>query len=449
MNKYDVVIIGGNPAGGTAAGAAKKLNKGKSVLVIRKEPDALVPCGIPYTFGTLDSVEDDVKPISPAKKAGIDFLIDEVVAVDSEAKKLTLKESEEVAYEKLIFATGSEPVVPPIPGHDLDGVVTIRKDLAYIKSIHEPLMTAQNVVIVGAGFIGVEMSDELAKAGVNVTLVEAMDTILPLAFDADMIIPAQDLLQHHGVAVKTSKMVDSIQGKNGKVVAVKLKSGEVIEADQVILAIGYRPNTELAKEAGLEIGRFGGIMTDEYMRTSAADVFAVGDCAKHRDFFTHKPSRLMLASTAAAEARIAGMNLFQLKVMRQTKGSIAIFSTSLGKISLGAAGLTEKAAEQEGFKIIMGISAGMDHHPGKLPETSKQQVKLLFAQPSGLLIGAQIQGGPSTGEMINILGLAIQKNMTAAELAVFQYGTQPMLTAGPGVYPIAVAAMDALAKMDT
>jgi len=112
MKTYDVVIIGGNPAGGTAAGAAKKLNKGKSVLVIRKEPDALVPCGIPYTFGTLDSVEDDIKPIAPAKKAGIEFLIDEVVAVDTEAKKLTLKESEEVA----VFQYGTQPMLTAGPG---------------------------------------------------------------------------------------------------------------------------------------------------------------------------------------------------------------------------------------------------------------------------------------------------------------------------------------------
>lgn len=449
MKQYDVVIIGGNPAGGTAAVAAKKLNKGKSVLVIRKEPEALIPCGIPYTFGTLNHVEDDIKPITPAKKAGIEFLIDEVVAVDTENKTLALKNSEKVTYDKLIFATGSEPAVPPIPGHDLDGVVTIRKDLDYIKSIHGPLKTAQNVVIVGAGFIGVEMADELVKSGVKVTVVEAMDTILPLAFDADIITPAQDLLKSHGVAVKTNEMVDSIQGENGKVSAVKLKSGEMIEADKVILAIGYRPNSLLAKEAGLEIGRFGGIMTDEYMRTSVADVFAVGDCAKHHDFFTHKPSRLMLASTAAAEARIAGMNLFHLKVLRLTQGSIAIFSTSLGKISLGAAGLTEKAAKQENFEIIVGTNAGMDHHPGKLPGTSKQIVKLIFARTSGLLIGAQIQGGQSTGEMINILGLAIQKNMTADEVAGFQYGTQPTLTAGPGVYPVVMAAMDALTKMDT
>ena len=446
--RRDIVIIGGNPAGGTVAGAAKKLNRGKSVLVIRKEPEALIPCGIPYTFGTLNSVEENIKPIAQAKKAGIDFLIDEVIAVDTENRKLTLKNSEEVEYEKLVFATGSEPFVPPITGHNLDGVVTIRKDLEYIKKINEPLKKSKNVVVIGAGFIGVEMSDELAKAGVNVTLIEAMDTVLPLAFDKDIIEPVQEVLSDHKVNILTNKMVSSIDGKDGKVTGISLKSGETISADMVIMAIGYRPNTTLAKESGIDIGEFGGIKTDEYLRTNAKDVYAVGDCAEHKDFFTHKTSRLMLASTAASEARVAGMNLYDLKVVRQSKGSIAIFSTSLDDISMGAAGLTEKFALDEGFKIIIGNSNGMDKHPGKLPHSSKQRVKLIFAEKSGVLLGAQILGGSSTGEMINILGLAIQKGMTAAELSIMQYGTQPMLTAGPGVYPIVLAAMDALAKMD-
>ena len=446
--KRDVVIIGGNPAGGAVASAAKKLNKGKSVLVIRKEPEALIPCGIPYTFGTLNSVEEDIKPIQAAKNAGIEFLIDEVIAVDMENKKLTLKNSEEVEYEKLVFATGSEPFVPPIPGHDLDGVVTIRKELAHIKKINEPLKKSKNVVVIGAGFIGVEMSDELAKAGVNVTLIEAMDTVLPLAFDTDIIEPVEEVLKEHNVNILTNKMVSSIDGKDGKVTGVSLKSGETILADMVIMAIGYRPNTTLAKESGIDIGEFGGIKTDEYLRTNIKDVYAVGDCAEHKDFFTRKTSRLMLASTAASEARVAGMNLYDLKVVRQSKGSIAIFSTSLDDISMGAAGLTEKFALAEGFKIIVGNSNGMDKHPGKLPHSSKQRVKLIFAEKSGVLLGAQILGGSSTGEMINILGLAIQKGMTAAELSIMQYGTQPMLTAGPGVYPIVLAAMDALAKMD-
>lgn len=444
---YDIVIVGGNPAGGAAAASAKMLHNDKSVLVIRKEEQSLIPCGIPYTFGTLNSVEDNIKSIDPAKKMGIDFLIDEVSAIDSDNKCLSLKNSEDVYYEKLIVATGSTPFVPPIEGADLEGVVTIRKELAYIKSINTFLKEGKDIVIIGAGFIGVEMSDEIIKLGGNVTLIEAMDSVLPLAFDKDMIAPAADVLTKHGVNIRTNTMVDKILGENGKVSGVKLKNGEVIKADRVILAIGYKPNVALAKDCGLQIGVYGGIVTDEYLRTSEPDIYAVGDCVEHRDFFTRKQSKLMLASTGASEARIAGMNLYNLKVIRQTKGSIAIFSTSLNDISIGAAGLTEMQANKEGFQIIVGRNVGVDHHPAKLPETSSQIVKLIFSKGSGVILGAQIIGGQSTGEMINILGLAIQKNMTASELATMQYGTQPMLTAGPGNYPIVLAAMSAVQQM--
>jgi NADPH-dependent 2,4-dienoyl-CoA reductase/sulfur reductase-like enzyme len=444
---YDVVIIGGNPAGGAAATAAKMLHKNKSVLVIRKEPESLIPCGIPYTFGTLDTVEENVKSIEPAKKLGIDFLIDEVTAIISDTKQLKLKNSENVTYDKLIVATGSVPFVPPIQGANLEGVVTIRKELEYIKKIKPQLIEGENIVVVGAGFIGVEMSDELAKLGKNITLIESMNSILPLAFDDDMILPAATILENHGVNIRTNTMVDKIIGDNGIVTAVKLKSGEEIKADRVILAIGYKPNVSLAKDCGLSIGIYGGIVTDEYLRTSVDDIYAVGDCAEHRDFFTRKQSKLMLASTGASEARIAGMNLYNLRVIRQTKGSIAIFSTSLDDISMGAAGLTEKQAINEGFQIIIGRNKGVDHHPALLPNTSKQIVKLIFSKGSGVILGAQIIGGDSTGEMINILGLAIQKNMTASELAMMQYGTQPKLTAGPGNYPIVLAAMSAVEQM--
>ncbi len=444
---YDIVIIGGNPAGGAAATAAKMLHKNKSVLVIRKEPESLIPCGIPYTFGTLDTVEENVKSIEPAKKLGIDFLIDEVTAIISDTKQLKLKNSENVTYDKLIVATGSVPFVPPIQGANLEGVVTIRKELEYIKKIKPQLIEGENIVVVGAGFIGVEMSDELAKLGKNITLIESMNSILPLAFDDDMILPAATILKNHGVNIRTNTMVDKIIGDNGIVTAVKLKSGEEIKADRVILAIGYKPNVSLAKDCGLSIGIYGGIVTDEYLRTSVDDIYAVGDCAEHRDFFTRKQSKLMLASTGASEARIAGMNLYNLRVIRQTKGSIAIFSTSLDDISMGAAGLTEKQAINEGFQIIIGRNKGVDHHPALLPNTSKQIVKLIFSKGSGVILGAQIIGGDSTGEMINILGLAIQKNMTASELAMMQYGTQPKLTAGPGNYPIVLAAMSAVEQM--
>ena len=445
--KYDVVVIGGSAAGVPAATTAKKMNKEKSVLVIRKEPESLIPCGIPYVFGTLNNTEDDINPTTNAKKVGVEFLIDEVSSVNTDSKLISTIGGETVEYDKLVFATGSQPFVPPIPGFDLNGVYRIGKEFDYIDSIREPLKKSKNVVIIGAGFIGVEMADELVKVVKDVTLIEAMDTILPLAFDPDMISPVQKELVNHGVDVRINVMVDKIIGEGGSVSGVVLKTGEEIKADAVIMAIGYRPNTVLAKESGLEIGQFGGIKTDEYLRTEVDGVFAVGDCAEHIDFFTRKVSRVMLASTAASEARVAALNLFKLRVIRQTKGSIAIFSSSIDTISMGAAGLTEKFAKIENFDYIVGEAGGMDHHPGKLPETYKQRVKLLFTSGTCVLIGAQIIGGKSTGEMINILGLAIQKGMTAAELSIIQYGTQPTLTAGPGAYPIVLASVDALSQM--
>ncbi len=444
--KYDVIVIGGNPAGGAAAEVAKQLHSDKSVLVIRKEPESLIPCGIPYVFGTLSAVEDDIKPIDGVMKKGVEFLFDEVTSIDAENKTISLQNNDQFSYDKLVIATGSTPFIPPIEGNNLDGVFTISKELAHVKSIREPLRNAKNIVIVGAGFIGMEMGDELAKVVDNITIIESMESILPLAFDKDMMSPVDEELQKNDVTIRTSTMVKRIIGKADKVTGVELNSDEVVPADAVILAIGYTPNNVLAKEAGLDIGVFGGIVTDEYLRTSAKDIFAVGDCAEHRDFFTRKQSRLMLASTGASEARIAGMNIFDLKVVRQNKGSIAIFSTSLGQTSMGAAGLTENQATSEGFQFVVGQCRGLDHHPGKLPG-AKVHMKLLFSTGSGVLLGAQIIGGKTTGEMINILGLAIQKSMTAAELATMQYGTQPLLTAGPGLYPIVVSATDALEKM--
>ncbi len=446
--KYDIVIIGGNPSGGSAAAAAREIYKDKKVLVIRKEEKSLIPCGIPYVFGTLEDVDNDVKSIQPAKNSGIDFLIDEVQKIVPDEKRLELKTSEDVNYEKLIVATGSTPVVPPIEGSTLKGVISIGKEIDYIKSIHAFLKEGKDVVVIGAGFIGVEMSNEMVKLGAKVTLIEAMDTILPLAFDEDVIAAPAQVLSSHGVEIRVNTKVSKIEGNDGKVSGVRLDSGELITADRVIMATGYRPNVSLAQEAGLSIGSSGGIITDEYLRTNYDGIFAVGDCVEHRDFFTRKQSRLMLASTGASEARIAGMNLYDLRVVRQTKGSIAIFSTSLDDISMGAAGLTEKSALAEGFQVVIGQNKGVDHHPACLPDTKEQMVKLIFSKCAGVILGAQIVGGPSTGEMINILGLAIQKHMTVSELAIMQYGTQPLLTAGPGNYPIVLAAMNALGKIE-
>jgi len=437
--KYDVVVIGGSAAGLIAAKSAKLSYPDKKVLIIRKEEISLVPCGIPYIFSRLNTIDDDIMGIDPLKKLGIDFLIDEAVRVDIGLKKVfTLKES--VEYEKLVFATGSTPFVPPIEGIESEGVFTIPKDYGYLKGVLKKVKSAKKVVVIGAGFIGVEVSDEIRKDGKEVTLVEALDRVLPLAFDEDIASVVADKLKENGVKIRVSSRVKRFISSEGKVSSVELENGETIETDTVIVSIGYRPNTGLAKEAGLFIGKNGSIWTDEYLRTSEQDVFAAGDCAEHKDFFTRKATKLMLASTATFDARVAGCNLYGLKVIRENKGNISIFSSAINGLAMGAAGVTEATARIEGFEVEVGKFTAIDRHPGTLNDKSIQTVKLVFSKHNGILLGAQVVTGKSAGELINILGLAIQKGMTAVELATLQVGTHPLLTAAPTMYPIIIAA---------
>jgi len=200
--------------------------------------------------------------------------------------------------------------------------------------------------------------------------------------------------------------------------------------------MGYRPNISLAEKSGLSITKKGFIEVDEYMRTENPDIFAIGDCAEKRDFITRKHSGTMLASTACAEARVAGMNLYKLSTLKTISGTIAIFSTAIGNTGFGAAGLTEDAAKKEGFDVVTGSFEGIDRHPGTLPDTHKQVIKLIVARESGVVLGGEIMGGLSVGELTNLIGLVIQNRMTINSILTAQIGTHPLLTAPPTAYPL-------------
>ncbi|AJC71208.1 FAD-dependent pyridine nucleotide-disulfide oxidoreductase [Thermococcus guaymasensis DSM 11113] len=444
--KYDVVIIGASAGGLTTAISARKFYPDKSVLVIRKEKVGMVPCGIPYIFGTLKSVDDDILPVKKfLEPLGIEILTDEVTDIDPKKKVVKTKSGKEIAWEKLVLATGSRPAKPDFPGVDLDGIYTVPKDYEYLKKLRERVEEAEKIVIVGGGFIALEVGDEIRKLGKDVTLV-VRSRLLRSSFDPEFSRIVEERLKEAGIKIVYGQ-VERFLG-NGKVEKVKLLDGSEIPADLVILSTGYRPNVDLAVKAGLKVTRYG-IWTDEYMRTSHPDIFAVGDCVEHRDFFTGKPHPLMLASTATFEARIAGANLFKLQIVRENRRTIGAYSTHIAGLTLAAAGLTEEAAKREGFEIIVGRATGPDRHPAKFPDTSTVTVKLIFSRDRGAILGAQIAGGKSVGEMINILALAIQKRLTASELYTLQIATHPLLTASPIGYQILKAAEDALAKLRT
>ncbi len=445
--KYDVIVIGGGAAGLGLVATALSTYPDKKILMIKKEKETLVPCGIPYTISTLSSVDSNIMSTKSVEDAGAQILVDKVNRIDPKSKTVFTESEKNFEYDKLVIATGSMPIVPRLPGVDLKNVMTVPKDVNEIKKLKDSLINTKKVVIVGAGFIGMEVSDEIRKAGKDVTVVEALDRVLPVAFDPEFSEEARKIMDKEGIKVKTSSKVKEILGKD-TVEGVVLESGEKIDADLVILSIGYRAETTLAKNAGLSIGITGGIWTDEYMRTSVDDIFATGDCAEHKDFFTRRANRLMLASVAAFDARVAGANLFDIRLVRQVKGDLNLFSTSVGGTIFAAAGIDEVDAKFNGFDVEIGISNSVDRHPGTIPDASKVKTKLIFSKSSGVLIGCQMMGGKSVGEMINVVGTAIQSGMSIVDLVALQIGTHPLVTASPVVYPIISAALDAYAKLN-
>ncbi|RJX27419.1 MAG: pyridine nucleotide-disulfide oxidoreductase, partial [Acholeplasma sp.] len=326
-----------------------------------------------------------------------------------------------------------------LKGKDLEGVFVIPKDKTYLDGLLEQIKDMKHIVVIGAGFIGVEVSDELHKRGYEVTLVEKEAHILGMAFDDDIAIEAEDVLKNQGVKLITGVGVESILGQK-KAEAVQLGNGTIIPCDAVILSMGYVPNTGLAKQSGIALNERGFIVVDEYLRTHTKDIFAAGDCAEKRDFATNKISTTMLASTACAEARVAALNLYQISTVRKFKGTIGIYSTSINASAFGVAGLTETGAKKEGFNVVSAKFQGIDRHPGKLTNAHKQIVKLIISKECGRILGGAVVGGTSAGELTNVIGFIIQAGMTVNDLLVSQIGTQPMLTASPAAYPLLKAA---------
>ncbi|RLD04366.1 MAG: pyridine nucleotide-disulfide oxidoreductase [Chloroflexi bacterium] len=393
---------------------------------------------------TLLKPEDNAFGNSPLEKNKIDIKVDEVIEINREEKEIKTKNNEILKYEKLVLATGSNPIVPPIEGIDKKGIYNIQKEMNHLKNLKKDSEKAKNIVIVGGGFIGVEFADELSKLkDTKISIVEMRPEVLANSFDPEFSKLAKQKLMDEGVELITGEKVLKFNG-NERVESVYLSNNKQIPAELVILGIGASPNSDLAKRAGLEIGKGNGIVVDEYLRTSDPDIFAIGDCAEKKDFFTRKRINIMLASTATAEARIAGANLFKINVLRDNKGTIATYSTQVGDLVLGSAGMTENTATKEGFEIIVGNAECVDKHPGAMPSAKKLKVKLIFSKESHILLGGQVAGGNSAGEIINIIGLGLQKRILLTELETLQMATHPKLTPSPTKYPLVTAAQDAM-----
>ncbi|KQC09786.1 MAG: pyridine nucleotide-disulfide oxidoreductase [Smithella sp. SDB] len=442
MNKADVVVLGGL-SGITAAMSCRRHYPDKKVVIVRKEGTVLIPCGIPYIYGTVGGPENNVIPDGLLENNGIELVKGEAVEVDRSNKVVTMKDGNTIGYDKLVFATGSVPMVPPIPGIDKKNVYPVKKEFDYLSEVYSELKNVKDLVIIGGGFIGMEFADECRKGrDINVTVVEALPHCLQMAMDNEFCDEAQNKLAETGVKILVNEKVVAILGDE-KVAGVKLSDGRELKADMVILGIGAIPNTELARKSGLELGFRNTIRVDRYMKTyTDPDVFACGDCAEKVSFFDGRPSGVMLASTATSEARIAGANLFS--PTHQNCGVISVFSTVINSRAFGVAGLTERSSGEIGAIIVTGVAEAPDTHPGGMPNSCQTKVKLLFAKDTGVILGGSVSGGKPVGEMVNVLSACIMHRMTADDIVKFQMGTHPALTPSPIMYPIVNAACKAV-----
>lgn len=449
MNKYDVIVIGGGPSGIITASTAKKLNPDKKILIIKEEEKGLVPCGIPYIFHDLGDIKKNEMSHKPFENIGGEVLIDRVSRIDTDKKIVETESCKSMEYEKLVFATGSKPLVPSfIKGYDLDGVFYINKSYSKMEQVAARAAAAENIVVVGGGFIGVEVAEQLAKAGdKKITLVEVEEYCLSRAFSPDVCKQADEKIRNAGVDLLTKTKVEELPGADGKVENVVLSSGEKIKTDMVIFTMGYKPNTELAAASGLKLNNNGSIIVDNYLRTGVKNIYAVGDCSSTSGFITGRTDNIMLASTATAEARVLGYNLFDIKLKRNFAGTLAVFSTEINGKTFASCGAIEQQAREASIEYIIGEFTDADRHPGTFADTQPLFVKLIVSPGDGSIIGCEITGGKSAGEMINIASLAIQKNVTVFELISFQVGTHPLLTGAPTKYALIKAAEIAADKI--
>jgi len=445
MEKADILIVGGSAAGITTAISARRYYPDTKIVVIRREKQVLIPCGIPYIFGTVGSPDKNLIPDTVLTKNNVGLTIDEVVSINKDMRIVETASGRTFQYEKMVLATGSLPLVPAIPGVELANVFTVRKDVESLQKLLDALDQAKDLVIVGGGFIGLEFADECKKRGIaNVIVVELLPHCLLLACDDEICVRVEKKLSERGIKVLVHRKVESIAG-NKKVGYVVLNNGQKIKADVVILGLGVTPNIQLAQNASLEVDKKEGICVDEFMRTSDENIFAVGDCTRKRCFFTGRPSVVRLASIATMEARVAGANLFRLR--HRSECPIGVFGTVIGDLAIGSAGMTERGAKEAGFDVVTGEAEAPDKHPASMPGTSNLAVKLVFEKDTRVLLGGQVHGSMTAGKVANFIGALIQKRMRADEIITFQVGTHPMLTASPISHQVENAAEIALTKL--
>ena len=424
MNRKKIVIVGGVAGGASCAARCRRLDETAEILMLDRGPYvSFANCGLPYYVG--DVIKDEAKLLvaNPAlfrDRFNIEVRTEhEVIAIDREAREIEVKDLDtdqtyRESYDALLLSPGAAAVRPSLPGIDLPGIFVVRTvpDSRHIRAwIDEK--AAKSAVVVGGGFIGLEMAENLVHRGLSVTVVEMLDQVMP-PLDPEMAKPVQQHLEKHGVKVALGDGVAGfIESWDGRI-SVNTKSGAQHTGDIVILAIGVRPETSLAKAAGLELGARGGIRVDERMRTNDPNIWAVGDAVEVKDVVTGEWALIPLAGPANRQGRIAADVICgRDSKFRGVQGTAICGVFDLAVASTGA---SEKSLLRAGITDYDKVYLHPAHHVGYYPGAKPISLKLLFRKSDGRILGAQAVGEEAVDRRIDVIATAIQFGGTVFDL---------------------------------
>ena len=415
-----ILIVGGVAGGATAATRLRRLSEENEVIIFEKgQYVSFANCGLPYHIsGTIDKRDALLlqTPESLNERYNLDVRVfSEVLSINTAEKKVTVKnlQSEEIyaeSYDKLLLSPGAEPIKPPFEGIDSDKIYTLR-NIPDMDKIVAKTKNAQNFVVVGGGFIGLEVAENLIEAGKNVKLVELGNQVMaPVDFDIASFV--HEKAKQKGLELLLNVGVEKFKDK-GETIEVFLNNGTSIETDAVILAIGVKPETKLAIEAGLEIGETRGILVNEFMQTSNPDIYAVGDAIEVAHYINNKKVLIPLAWPANRQGRIVADNIVLGNQYKYT-GSLGSSILKFFELSVASTGLNEKTLKKFGIPYKTAIVT-RGHHAGYYPGAKNMVLKLIFDE-NGKIFGAQAVGEAGVDKRIDVIATAIKGNLTVYEL---------------------------------
>ena len=420
--RYDVILVGGGPATRILNKYLHLLQPGISTLVIRDEERIVNHCGTPYIVEGVIPWERGLIAEDLVTRFGTPILVDPMVGGDAPRRQVETASGRRIGFETLVLATGTDQILPRLPGIELERVLKVRKTGDLIAAM-ERLEEVERVTVLGAGYIGLEFALCLKALGKRVTVVETADHVMGGRIDTAMAETIENRLREEGIDIRPGRRAECLIGED-RVCAVELEGGEPLETDAVLPAVGVRPLVDYAGAFGLETTP-GGIVVDDYFRTGIEGIYAIGDCIETRSLITGKVVPGKLGSNAGQMARRLGLNLAGLQA--PYPGVINAAITKLGSLSYGAAGLSEADAEVEGIPVLTSRNTSTSCYEN-MPDSEPVETKLIYRAEDLRLIGGEILGAFNPAGFVEVLAALIERKANLEDVLTMSYSSHPELT---------------------